>query len=1043
MKTNKIKRIAQNILCMLLMMLLCTSHSFGQQKKYMLKGVVTEQQTGLSLPGASISLKGKAVGTITDFNGNFKLKVAAQDVLVISFIGYVSQEVPVQGQTQINIALKTDNAKLEEVVVTGYGTTKAKDITGSVKSVRLQNIEDNAATSVDQMLQGRLAGVRLNSGEGSPGQFMNFEIRGSNSITGSSDPLFVVDGFPQDDPSYVSTISPEDIERVDILKDASATAIYGARGANGVVIISTKKGKIGKTKVSISIQEGINEVPEERRLDVLSPYEFVSLQNELNATNWGSAEQYKDVKGTNWQDEIFRYGRFKRYNLNMMGGSQKTKFFSSFGYVDEQGTMIETGFKRYTGRLKLDHNLNKKTKVGINVSYTNTEYTGMKISTEQVSAIKSAIMFRPVLPLDSDIELEESDEEEVFDAGYYPPVKTLENTDRSEPRDVVQVNAYLDYNLTKNLKFRSTGGYTYDSKAIKLFYNEGTNQADRGVAGINGSVKNIQRRSWVNENTLTYNLKKGDHKLSILGGITFQETKIYTTFFQSNNFPFDDFGWNDFSMGIYPQTSHSSLQNRTLMSGLARVNYNFKEKYLITASFRADGSSKFPEENQFGYFPSFALAWRAGEEPFIKDLNLFSNLKVKGGYGTTGNNRVGDFDALVTYGTGSGTYWGNNYYPGISQKKLANTDLKWETTQQVNFGLDMGFANNRITLEAEAYYKYTNDLLLDALVPPTAGFTGVKENRGSIINKGVEFSLNTVNFHTRDFEWRTSFNISFNRNKVDKLSIGETERLYNPNVGNIFSEEKIYGLFVGESVGVMYGYKYDGLYQVDDFVHDPQTGALSLKDNTIALDYNAGELGPGMPKYKDLNGDGIVNESDRTIIGNPHPKHFGGFRNYFRYKGLDLGVLVTWSYGNDIFNGNRATFAVANSQKNRNYLSEVANRWTPENPVESGSWRAPAGDNNYIPVYKGKMMSDYWIEDGSYIRIKNVALGYTFPKKWMSKYKIEKLRLSLTADNLYVFTKYSGYDPEVSVKSEALYGGIDYSAYPRARTYTVGLNLTF
>lgn len=1040
---NRIKQIAQSILCLLLILLMSTGYSIGQQKKYMLKGVVVEKNTSIPLPGASISIKGKQVGTITDPNGNFKLRVSPKDVIVISFIGFISRQIAVEGQKQVNVALDTDNAKLEEVVVTGYGTTKAKDITGSVKSVRLKNIQDNAATSVDQMLQGRLAGVRLNMGEGSPGQFMNFEIRGSNSITGSSDPLFVVDGFPQDDPSYVSTISPDDIERVDILKDASATAIYGARGANGVVIISTKKGTLGSTKISFSVQEGINEVPHERRLDVLSPYEFVTLQKEMGATNWGDIEQYRSEKGTNWQDEIFRYGRFKRYNLNLMGGSKKTRFFTSFGFVDEQGSMIETGFKRYTGRLKLDHDLNKRAKIGINVAYTNTEYSGMKISTEQVSAVKSAIMFRPVLPFDSDLDLDENDEQEVFDAGYFPPVKTLENTDRSEPRDVVQVNGLFDYKITKNLKFHSTVGYTYDAKAIKIFYNEGTNQAERGVAGINGSLKNIQRKSWVNENTLSYNVKKGGHKLSVLGGVTFQETTIFTSFMQSNNFPFDDFGWNDFSMGIYPQISHSNLQNRTLMSGLSRVNYNYKEKYLLTASFRVDGSSKFPKENKFGYFPSFAVAWRAGEEPLIKNLNLFSNLKVKGGYGATGNNRIGDFDAIVTYGTGMGTYWGNKYYPGVAQNKLANTDLKWETTQQVNAGIDMGFVNNRITLEAEAYYKYTNDLLLDALVPPSVGFTGVKENRGSIINKGVELSLNTVNFHTKDFQWNSSFNISFNRNKVDKLSQGESQRLYNPNVGNIFSEEKIYGLFVGESVGVMYGYKYDGLYQLDDFVHDPQNNELTLKEGVVALEHNAGELGPGMPKYKDLNGDGKVNENDRTVIGNPHPKHFGGFHNYLRYKGIDLSVLLTWSYGNDIFNGNRSAFGVVYSQKNRNYLGEVANRWTPENPVESGVWRAPFGDNNYIPVYKGKMMSDYWIEDGSYIRIKNVALGYSIPREWLNKHKIEKLRLSLSVDNLFVFSKYSGYDPEVSVKSEALYQGIDYSAYPRARTYTLGLNLTF
>ena len=1034
------------IMCKWVFVLLCmvsigNTAMLAQDATRSLSGVVIDSGTGEPIPGVTIQLKGKPVGTITDIDGQFIIKGAPNDILVFSFIGMDTQELQVGENTTFKVELISDFEMLDEVVVTGYGTTKAKDVTGSIKSIKLENIEDNASASVDEMLQGRLAGVRLNKADGSPGQEMVFEIRGSNSITGNSDPLYIVDGFPIDDATYITTISPNDIERIDILKDASATAIYGSRGSNGVVIITTKKGTTdSKTRVNVNTQYGVTSIPEERILDVLSPYEFVKLQEELGSTSYGSAEQYKDVKGTNWQDEIFKTGTFKRVDASLQAGNKTSRIFSSIGYLNEEGTLIESGFERFTGRLKVDHKLNDKVDVGVNVAYTNTEYTGMKISTASVSAIKSAIMFRPVVPLNEDgDELSEED----YDAGYFPPDQTLENTDRSEPRDVVQVKGYLDYLIHKNLKFRTTFGYTYDNKQTKIFYNEGTNQADRGSDGINGSVTNAQKRAWVNENTLTYKVTKGDHNIEALGGFTLQDSKIYTTYMKSNNFAFDDFGWNSFELGVSPQISQSTLSNTRLMSGLARLNYNFKEKYLLTASFRADGSSKFPTNNKFGYFPSFALAWRAIEEPFIKDLNVFSNLKLKAGYGETGNNRVGNFDFMVTYGIGEGYYFNNTYYPGIYQKKMANTNLKWETTQQYNAGLEAGFLKNKITFEAEAYYKLTDDLLLDALVPPSVGFTQVKENRGSISNYGLEFSLQTVNIHTRKVKWTTNFNISFNRNKVEKLSVGETERLYNPSVGGIFSEENIYGLFVGEPVGQMYGYKMEGIYQVDDFTHNTSTDEYVLNDGIPQLDYSAGTLMPGMPKYADLNKDGVIDENDRTIIGNPSPKHHGGIQNSVSYKNFDMGLLVTWSYGNYIFNGNRAVFGRSGAQRNRNYLAEVANRWTPENPIENGVWAAPSGDRTYIPVYSGKMMSDFWIEDGSYIRIKNVAVGYSLPRKWMKKWNITKVRFSATVDNLFVFTKYSGYDPEVSVKKEALYKGIDYSAYPKGRTLTLGLSMTF
>ncbi|TLX75773.1 TonB-dependent receptor [Labilibacter sediminis] len=1014
----------------------------AQKKWKNVTGTVIDEGTGDALPGVTIRVKGKTEGTITDYNGNYSVRVSEKDVLVFSFIGMVSQEVPVGLKKIINVNLKSDLEQLEEIVVTGYGTTKAKDVTGSIKSIKLENIEDNASASVDEMLQGRLAGVRLSKAEGAPGQAMTFEIRGSNSITGNSDPLYIVDGFPIDDPTYITTIAPEDIERIDILKDASATAIYGSRGSNGVVIITTKSGSDDSiTKITVNAQSGVSIIPEDRHLGVLSAYEFVKLQQELGSNAYGNAEEYRGVDGINWQEEIFEPGMFNRVNASMRAGNDLTKLFSSVGYVNEGGTLINSGFERYTGRLKVDHKISKSVDVGINTAYTHTEYTGMKVSTASVSAIKSAIMFRPVLPISED---DQEDLEEEINAGYYPPDKTLENTDRLDTRDVIQLNTFLNIKLAKQLKFRTTFGYTVDFQSQKLFYNLGTNQADRTSDGIRGSIKDSKRTKWINENTLTYNLNRKNHKLNVLAGFTLQDDRRFNTGLENTQFPFDDFGYYDMSLGNSPKIPTSGLTNTRLMSGLGRINYTYKDKYLLTASIRADGSSKFPTNNKFGYFPSFAFAWRAIEEGFIQNLDVFSNLKFKVGFGTTGNNRVGAFDHLVTYTTGNGYYFGNsNYYNGVYQGSLSNTNLKWETTQQYNAGVEMGFFKNRVIVDAEVYYKLTDDLLLDALIPLSIGFSGVKENQGSISNRGLELSLQTVNIHNKNFKWTSSFNISFNRNEVRKLSEGETERLYNPNVGGIYSEENIYGLFVGEPVGLMYGYKMDGIYQVDDFIQDPATGEIRLKEGVTDIQHTAGTLGPGLPKYADLNKDGIVNEDDRTIIGNPNPLHHGGFQNSFTYKNIDLAFLFTWSYGNDIFNGNRAVFGVSGTQRNRNLLDEVANRWTYDNPIEYGVWAVPNNTHSYLTVHAGKKMSDFWIEDGSYLRLKNIALGYSLPKRLLKNSPIESVRFSATVDNLFVLTKYSGYDPEVSVKNEALKKGIDYSAYPKGQTFTFGLNMTF
>ncbi len=1042
------KYIYKSNLLLILFMLafsLGSNTASAQEKKINIKGVVTDKDTGDLMPGASIVEKGTVNGAITDIDGKFEIKVKKGSVLKVDFMGYKTRGITIHNKKDLVIELSPDASILDDVVIIAYGEVKSKDVTGSVKSAKIKNIDHTAATSVDQMLQGRMAGVNIKSAEGSPGQVMDIQIRGSNTITGQSTPLYIVDGFPVDDPEYTASIDPNDIERIDVLKDASSTAIYGSRGANGVVIITTKQGKKGKVAVTFNSKFGVAEIPQNVRLPVLSTYEYVRLQNEQgHQDQWGDEKYYKNVPSKNWQDQVFQPGIFQNYNATISGGTDQTKVYMSVGYVDQEGTMIETGFSRFNARFKIDQKFKEKIKVGANVSYSNTKYIGLKVSSSSVSTIRSAIMYRPLKPIKG-IADDPVDEDEAVDAGFFNPVSTLENTKREEPNDVIQINTYIEYKPLKNLKFRSTFGYGMSKKNIKTFYNDGTNQA-RNSQGISGFINTYDSRSMLNENTVTYNWKRNSHKVNVIGGLTFQKNSMYATYLGNTNFAFDDWGWNSMGLGVLPYLPTSSLNERSMTSSFARVSYSYKDKYLVDASVRADGTSLFPSQGRWGVFPSLALAWRAIEEDFVKDWDVFSNLKFKGGVGSTGNNRVGNWDSFVTYSIGEGGYFDRNFYQGVNQQKLSNTDLTWETTNQANIGTEFAFFRSRLSFEVEAYYKSTANLLLDALVPHSAGHRSVKQNSGSITNRGLEINVNSVNIETNDFRWTTNFNISFNKNRVESLTEGESIRNYNPGVNDQLKDEKTYALIVGESVGLMYGYTYVGNYQVDDFNVDPNTGDLVAKDGVPTVETSVSvKAAPGMPRYKDKNGDGIINESDRGIVGSAQPISFGGLSNTFQYKNFDLNILLTFSYGNDIYNGNKASFGRPLGLPNRNYLADVANRWTAENPVEYGMWRAPnyAEDHNYITTYKGKMMSDYWIEDGSYLRISNIALGYSLPKKIIKKAGLKNLKFTVIVDNLYVFTNYSGYDPEVSVKREAMNAGADYSAYPRPRTFTFSMNLGF
>ncbi|WP_172665845.1 TonB-dependent receptor [Flammeovirga sp. OC4] len=1003
-------------------------------------GMVLDQEDDLPIPGASILVEGTKHGTASDFNGKYSIRVRENATLSVSFIGYQTKSVAVEGKKQIVIHLESDVEVLDELVVIGYGKQDAKEVSGSIKSVVIDDeIASMPAASFDQLLQGRMAGVQVYSGEGGPGQAMNFEIRGTNTITGTSSPLYVIDGFPLEDPTLFS-LDPSDIERVDVLKDASATAIYGSRASNGVILITTKQGTAGKPTITFNTKVGMSQIPEERIIKTLSPQDYVEVQHAIGGGDpWGESSNYTEEDYTNWQKEIFRQAPFQNYTLSLKGGSEQTKVFTSLGYVNQQGTLLNSSFERLNGRLKLDQSIGKWVDMSVNLNYANSKHVGMKTSTAQVSAIKSAIMFKPMTPKNGDLE-----DEDELSAGFYPPTKTLNNTDRESEVDALQTNVNFTVKLAEGLKFRTQVGYQINVNNGRTFFNTGTNQADRSGAGINGTLSASKTENFLNENVLSYSLKKNGHHLEAITGLSFQITERFNQSSSANQFPLDDLGWNNMGIANVAQMPSSSATQQNLMSGFGRVSYTYKNKYIVTASLRADGSSRFKEGNRFGIFPSASAAWRAGEEEFVKNWGVFDELKFKVGFGTTGNNRVSDFDFLPTVGVSSGYYFNGAYSSAFYQKQLANTDLKWETTQQFNVGTDMGFFNNRVLLDVEYYYNLTDNLLFNGRIAPSTGYNNVKQNIGAVANQGLEFSLNTVNVRTKHFQWSTNFNISFNRSEVKKLSYGEDFRLYDPNVGGMFSGELYYGLFVGQPMTQMYGYRYDGMYQVDDFIKSAD-GSLTLKEGVPEFISQTGEVRPGHPKYRDLNGDGRIDENDKEIIGDPNPEYYGGFTNTFTFKNWDLSILLTWSVGQDVFNGNNADFGVVGSQRGRNYLEQVSNRWSYDNPTSEGVWAVPGPglEYSYHQVYGGHQMSDYFIEDASFLRIKNITLGYKVNKQFLKKLKIKSFRVYGSVDNLWVFTNYSGYDPEVSVRSQAMYRGIDYSSYPASQSAVLGLQVSF
>ncbi|WP_017258872.1 TonB-dependent receptor [Pedobacter arcticus] len=1022
----------------------------ASKSSFIVKGIIIDVKN-IPLPGVIIKQKNGTSTAVSDAKGNYSISVSGQDAnLEFTYMGFETQEIAVNDLKNINVVLKEKLTGLDEIVVIGYGTTTKRDLTGAVGTVVMKDLEKAPVRSFEEALAGRVAGVEVSSPDGQPGSASSIVIRGNNSITQDNSPLYVIDGFPLEDVDN-NTLNPADIESIEILKDASATAIYGARGANGVIIITTKRGKVGEPVINYNGYYGVQKVIKEIKL--MEAYDFVKLQREVNSAGaisiYGPVvddDRYKLSPGINWQDEVFKSAPMQNNYISINGGTSKTKYSISGSILNQDGIILNTGFNRYQGRVVLDQAINNKLKVGVNLNYSGTDSYGVLASssfgnTSSLSIMSSIWAYRPVSGNVSDEDLlEELIDPSIEETSDYRtnPKKTAINTSNKLVTNTFFANLFAEYMITKNLKLRITGGVNKSASRRDVFYNSNTYQGSLFSAsskgGPYGSISTVQTDNFLNENTLTYSkVFNKVHRLNLVGGFTYQKRSGNIFGATAFSVPNEELGVYGLDEGVL-SALQSSLTESKQASFLGRAMYNYKSKYYATASFRTDGSSRFALGNQWSYFPSGSLAWRFSGEDFMKSLPFVYDAKLRAGYGVTGNNRVTDyaFRAIQAMPTNAAYAFNNGVTPGSVLTALSNNDLKWESTGQFDAGLDLDLFKGRIQFTTDFYIKKTYDLLLNSGLPGSVGILSTFKNIGEVQNRGWEFSLTTVNIQKKDFKWSSNFNISFNKNKV--IDLTENQEAITTSVGwDSGFKMPLYIAKKGDPIGRFYGFVWEGVYQKSDFNYLPN-GTPSLKDEVATNGGTRASIRPGDVKYKDLNGDGILNSDDYTMIGNPYPIHTGGFSNNFEYKQFDLNVFFQWSYGNDVFNANRLFFegsSVARSHQNQ-YASYI-DRWSETNQ-ESKNFRV-GGQGPY--AYSSRV-----VEDGSYLRLKTVSLGYNLPVKYAKSLKISALRVYSSAQNIYTWTNYSGQDPEVSTKNSALTTGFDYSPFPRALTFTFGLNVT-
>lgn len=1002
----------------------------GNDRKITGKVVDTNKEPVI---GVNIIVKDRpSIGTITDIDGNFTLNTSSNTILQVSYIGYNTQEVRVTEKNAYNIILQEDSKTLEEVVVIGYGTMKKSDITGSVASVKVSELKEGVSTSVDQMLLGKSAGVNVVQSSGEPGGGFSVNIRGASSINGGVSPLYVIDGIPIDNSRPVSqgsivgfdsnrsprnpmsSINPADIESIEILKDASATAIYGSRGANGVILITTKSGKAEKMKVSYSGHIGIQSPS--NKLDLLNAADYKRVVNEIiDASGDKETSKVGDIAnggmGTDWQDEVIRQNAITHeHQLSFSGGNKKTYYYTSFNYVNQDGIVKNTSFERIGARLNLKSDINDKIKIGINVtgSYMKDNFVanGFGVN-ENAGVMYTAYNYDPTVPVkDKEGNFALSPELQIDN-----PVALAEGMTSYSDSYRILASAFGEYHITKDLFLRMNLGTDFMNESRKNFVSSLTKQG-RFYGGI-ASNQNSEKSNYIVEGTANYSKTIEKHSFGALVGISYQR---YITSYLNNraaDFPNESLGAENLSLGNQETFRMSnSVTGNKLASYIGRANYSFDDRYLATVTFRADGSSRFGKNNKFGYFPSAALAWRISNESFLKEIDKITSLKLRVGWGRTGNQEIGDYPALSTYQSAGSAIWDGKPVVGTGPAKMPNPDLKWETTDQINLGLDFGVFNNRINGGLDYFWKKTTDMLLQLPVPQSTGYRSILSNVGRIDNKGFELFLNTVNIDTRNFKWESNITFTSMRNNVKDLG-GIDEIIVGAGYTHV---EQVAIRKPGLPLNSYYGWEVAGVWQKDD-------DYSKMKE-----DYKPGDL-----KYIDQNNDGVINDADRVVLGDSFPDFQWSFGNTFTYKNFDLYIFFEGVQGADMLNGNLIDSYFPIDFKRNKFAEPYLNRWTPENPTN----QYPSFTD---PLKLGrKVVNSHTLSDASYVRLKTVRLSYMLPK---FSSLIQSLQLYVTAENLFTITDYVGLDPAINSNNNSNFR-MDFNAYPSAKTFIFGAKIDF
>lgn len=1061
----RIRSILQALVLLLVFLSSGAGVVMAQSSPHRVTGSVFDQE-GNPLPGVTILEKKTQNGTTTNTEGRFELNVASENsVLVVSFVGMKTVEIGAGRGTDLRIVLKPH--VIDDVVVIGYGVTRKSDLTGSVSTLKSEDMQDRMMLSLEDALRGRLAGVVVSTNDGQPGESLNIRIRGTGSINASNAPLYVIDGVLMDE----ADINPGDVASIEVLKDASSTAIYGSRGANGVVLITTHKGSKGKPRINLSVHSGLQSPV--RLLEMMNNWQYYehrarssrlyipegskgSIPNQYvgyydrfgniwayptNKTFWNWREVRDDPNATNtdWQRAMLQNSWVHDMRLSVSGGGEKNTYSVMASALKNGGMVLNSGYDKYTVRTNFEQTVSKHFNFGFNLVGSQSRQKGA-LTNDNSGTIMNMLSQMPTKELNFTDEWnsEEGENSTVNNNPWYQAYNVI----RTTRKDNVLGRFYFNVKFARHFRLNISGNYELGNVTLEQFIPKSVN-AGRNANGIarNTGTRNA---NWLNENLLYYTPKAwGRHRFDAMAGVTFEEKYSRRIVSEGHNFEYEGLKENGMNNALIPINPVFDYSRTRLMSVLLRANYSYDDRYLFTVSFRTDGSSRFGRNNKWAAFPSGAFAWRVSEERFLKQVSWISNVKLRLSAGVSGNTAIPAYQTLPMLDVLNLPMGGSadklNF--GTKLSRVANPDLKWETSTQYDAGLDLGLFNNRLTATVDLYYKQTRDLLLKESIPGYTGYTTRWSNVGAVDNKGLEISLAATVIDHKDFKWNTSYNMSFNRSKV--INLGERDEMILTASGPSASD---FGLLrVGLPIGTWYGYQTDGLFRT-------QAEIDALPDSYVSLGLEKSKIEPGRQRYVDQNNDGVIDEQDRIPLGNSQPKFVGGWQNEFSYKGLSLMVALEFSYGRKIFNATALQLEKCAASDNET-LRFFENRWTPTlYDMQTGElvWQGNE-DDSWLPgiSYSGPRETyckDTYIEDGSYLRISELTLSYNLPKRWVAKIGISNLRVYAGIRNLWVFTGYTGYDPDVNSISGStgdLLQGVDNGSYPRSRIYSMGIDISF